>query len=53
MKHHGAVDKSPLKQQICVMDSKCFRSGPIHLVLVGIMAGRQAIRQKTCRVKGM
>ena len=34
--HHGAVDKSS-KQQVCVMDGK---TGPIHLVLVGLMAGR-------------
>jgi len=45
-KHHGAVDKS--KEQACVMESNCLccaKTGPIHQVLVDLMAGRHVGRQ--------
>ena len=44
-KQHDALDKSTSKQQVCVSDGSrlcCAKNWTIHLVLVGLTAGRQA-----------
>ena len=43
-KHHGIVDESSLKQQFRKLYLLCEKSGAILLVLVGLMAGRPAVR---------
>ena len=38
------MDKSTSKQQVCISDDSCFvapKTGPIHLVLVGLTAAWQ------------
>ena len=52
--HHGAMDESYLEQQIC--DSASIfhivkKTGPILPPLVGLMASRQAGRQKKIQVE--
>ena len=52
-KHHDLLNKSPSKQQVCVTDSKhlfCAKIGPIHLVLVGLTAGKLAVHQTILKI---
>ena len=48
-KQHYVVDKSTSKQQVCVFRTAFAfvvpKTGPVHLVLVGLTAGWQSGRQ--------
>ena len=50
MKHHGAVDKSPLNNSFVnrtQLPLLCEKSGAILLVLVGLTAGSPAVGRNT------